>query len=171
MLSLMKTSPRVKMLCQSCNRTGLHTIGAGKPRWCRCGKGSHGPIVAAPGTIVRYTFESASDAAFRKECQLAGKEERDARDNLTDRWVKCGKGYRELPMTSPKRQKLEKAYEDALAKLEALQAKCPHEGRSMFDREMCDCCYMHVESDIAQFQHLMREGIYDRHGNLTIGSV
>lgn len=153
------------MLCQSCNRSGLHTFGSvGQPRWCRCRKGTltFGPIVAAPGTILSWRFEDKADADFREQCRLAGNAEREARDAATSgRWVRCGRGYRRLSDTSPKVVALYAAHDAAIAALEALQAQCPHRDRSPYAREYCDCCYAHVESDIEHHRHLVREGFYD----------
>lgn len=158
----MLNGPTVKMLCQSCNRTGAHAFGdLQKPRFCRCKAGKVGPIVAAPGTIVCFRFGRTDDTAFREQCRLASNAERRARDVCSLRFVKIGEDYRELPPMSPKRQRHEKAYAAAIAALEALQAICPHEDRSHYAPEHCDCCHAHVESDIAQHRHLVREGFYD----------
>lgn len=158
---------RVKMSCQGCGRSGLRALGSGvRPRWCRCGRASFGPIVAAPGTVVRFTFESESDAAFRDRCRFAGNAERQARDAATSgRWVRSGRGYRRLPETSPKVKALYAAHDATIAALEALQAECPHRDRSMFAPEMCGTCYAHVESVIAQHRHLVREGFYEETGS------
>lgn len=153
------------MLCQSCKRSGKHTFGSnGQPRWCRCRKraGTFGPIVAAPGTILVWRFEAQSDADFREQCRLAGNAQRTALETLrSDKWVRCGKGYRELPRTSAKRRGLEAAYKKALAGLTALQAQCPHGDRSPYQPEYCGCCYAHVESNIEHHRHLVREGFFD----------
>lgn len=158
-------SLRVKMACRGCGRQGVQAFGdCRKLRWCRCVK-SFGPIVAAPGTVVRLMFESEEDARFRERCRLAANAEHDARHAWREgRWVRCGKGYRRLPDNAKKVIALAKAHDDALAALEALQALCSHEGRSIFDREMCDCCYarvaaMRASSHIAQHRHFVREGI------------
>lgn len=162
---MLSNAPVVKMLCQSCKRTGRHKFGSGtRPRFCRCKKrgGSFGPIVAAPGTILTWRFEPADVAAFREKCGLASNAERTARDEAQSAyWVACGKGYRRLPATSPRVIAAEAAYDAALVALEALQAVCPHEGRSPYAEEYCDCCHAHVESDIEQHRHMVREGFFD----------
>lgn len=153
---------RVQMLCQTCGRSGLHAFGAiAKPRWCRC-VGTSGPIVMAPGVVMAVRFESADDAAFRERCRVLGNTERTARDALSSRWVRCGRGWRELPRTSPKRQRLERAYASARRALQAAQRECPHRDRSLFDPEMCGTCHAHVESDIEQHRHMVREGFFLR---------
>ena len=125
-----------------------------------------GPIIAAPGTVVMFRFESKDAAAFRERCRLAGNAEHDAKHAYREgRWVRCGRGYRCLPDDSPKVRALIAAHDAAIAALEALQAECPHEGRSPYAREHCDCCYAHVESDIAQHRHLVREGLYQETGS------
>lgn len=164
-----RVTPRVKMVCQSCKRAGRQSFGDGsKPRWCRCTKAAHGPIVMAPGVVVMVRFEPSSDAAFRERCRLASNAHREAVETLrSDKWVRCGKGYRELPLDSPTRKKLEASYDSTLAALEALQAECPHRDRSPYQPEYCDCCYAHVESDIEQRRHLVREGFYPRKRRAT----
>lgn len=150
---------RLPAICQKCGRRGMHN-GAAKPRWCRCPKVG-GPYVAPPGFVAVITFESPCDAAFRERCRLLGNAEREARDALSERWVRCGRGWRELGWSSPKRRRLERAYRKALRALEAVQAQCAHDelDRSIFDRGMCGVCYAHVVSDIEQHRHLVREGI------------
>lgn len=154
---------KMKMRCQGCAREGVKTFGSlARPRWCRCSGRGFGPIVAAPGTIVRMIFEGPKDAAFRERCRVLGIAERAARDELSKRYVRCGRGWRELPESSPKRRALYAAHDAAIADLERAQAECPHDpfARSMFDRETCGVCYAHVESDVAQHRHLVREGLY-----------
>lgn len=153
----MRPRLRVRMICQGCDRGGRHAFGSpGRPGWCRC-VGTFGPIVAAPGTVVELRFDSLTDASFHERCRRLGQAYHDAKDNLTDRWVRCGRGWRELPSTSRKRILLEADYEHALAMLEAAQAECPHLERSLFAPEYCGVCYAHVECDVAQYRHLLRE--------------
>jgi hypothetical protein len=146
-------------LCQSCGQQGVTPFGGhAKPAWCKCtGKKLGGPYVAPPGYIVRFAYESTDDAAFREACRLAGNAEREARDNLSQRFVRSGKGWRELPRSSPKRRALEAAYRKASRALEALRARCPHTGRSLFSKAQCDICYAHVECDVEHHRHLVRE--------------
>lgn len=151
----------VRSLCQGCGEIGTTYLGEtriSKPSWCKCTKRSHGPIVAAPGTVVRITFESADDAAFRARCDVASKAFADARDAWSTRWVRCGrKGWRELPATSPKVRALDAAYRKAERDLEKLQAECRHPQRSLFSHIHCDVCHAHVECDVAHYRHLVRE--------------
>lgn len=131
-----------RMLCQSCGGTGVHTFGdATKPAWCSCRPGKVGPIVMAPGAVVRLVVESTEDAERREQGRLLGNAEREARDRLSERWVRCGRGWRELPRSSPKRRALEVAYREALRALKRFQATCPHPTRSMFAPEFCDVCH------------------------------
>lgn len=153
---------KVKMQCQGCARSGLHALDAGRPSWCRCRRSSFGPIVAAPGTVIMFRFESHEAAEFRERCRLAGNAEYEARHAIRDgRWVRAGRGYRRLPDGSKRVRELEAAHDKALASLEALQAVCPHTDRCPYNRENCGTCYAHVESDIAQHRHLVREGFYE----------
>ena len=125
----------VAMVCASCGRSGRRSTSARRrPSWCRCARSSYGPIVAAPGTVVMFRFESAEAAAFRARCRLAGNAERAARDALS-----------ELPEFSTKRRRLKVAYATALAGLEALQATCAHPEPSFYARERCGCCYAALE--------------------------
>lgn len=136
----------VRMLCQGCGRSGMHRFGGNKPRWCRCPKAkrTHGPIVAAPGTVVRLTFESADDAGFRARAAEVIRAWFDARDALSSRWVRCGRGWRELPRSSPRRKALELAFRRATRAWDAIQGECPHRGRSLFDPNSCDVCGMEL---------------------------
>lgn len=113
--------------------------------------------VAAPGQVVRFTYESPDAAAFRETCRLASNAEREARDNLSQRFVRAGSGWRELPRSSPKRRVLEKAYAKAVRAVEALQARCPHASRCLFERVFCDVCRAHVECDVEHYRHIVRE--------------
>lgn len=157
---------RIPSLCQSCGHQGPVDVGtatSANPPWCTCtGKNKGGPYVAPPGVVVCLSYESKEDSAFREECRLAGNAERHARDDLSLRWVRSGRGWRELPRSSPKRRRLEGAYRKALRALEALQARCAHAERSMFSHEHCGVCYAHVETDVEQHRHLVREGFYRR---------
>ena len=145
-----------------------------QPAWCSCTdkKGRRaeaimvagdsrqhpgGPYVAAPGHTVAFIYESKDDSSFRETCRLAGNAEREARDNLSQRFVRCGKGWRELPRSSPRRRVLEAAYAKASRALEALRARCPHAGRSLFSKAQCDVCYAHVECDVEHHLHLVQE--------------
>lgn len=150
---------KIRAICQKCGRTGVTQLdGRARPSWCKCPrKGLGGPYVAAPGHVVRFTYESSAAAAFREACRLASNAEREARDNLSQRLVRAGKGWRELPRSSPKRRALEKAYAKAVRAIEALQARCPHESRSLFNRVFCDVCDAHVECDVEHYRHIVRE--------------
>jgi hypothetical protein len=151
----------------------LYAGGHHQPTWCKCAdnKGRRaaavvkaggammpgGPYVAPPGHVTAFVFESQDAAAFREICRLAGNAERQARDDLSLRWVRSGKGWRELPRSSPKRRALESAYAKASRALDALRARCPHSGRSPFDKTSCDVCYEYVECDVDRRRHLVRE--------------
>jgi hypothetical protein len=149
---------RLPALCQSCGERGVMTGESGKVPWCKCtGKKPGGPYVAPPGFVARFTFEARDAAAFRERCCLAGNAEREARDRLSERWVRCGRGWRELPRSSSKRKALEASYRAALRALEALQTECSHPERSLFAKEYCGVCHARVEVEIAQFRHLERE--------------
>lgn len=149
-------SVRVRLLCQSCGNQGAHDFSdSSQPSWCTCTK-AYGPIVAAPGTIVRMTFESKENAVFRAECLIASNAFFEAKDALSERWVKCGRGWRELPASHPKVRGLHKAYNDALAELEWLQSLCRHPSRCLFSRIHCDVCHAHVECDVAHYRHLVK---------------
>ena len=149
-------------MCQSCGRSGPYRLGqASRPKWCRCPPDKSGPLQAPPGHVTALTFETRAASTFRERCRLASNAEREARDALCSRWVRCGRGWRELPATSKKVRALEAAYEAKLAELEALRAVCPHNDRMHFDQERCGTCYEHVESDVAQHRHLVREGFFD----------
>ncbi len=156
------TNYQMRTMCQTCQCIGSMQLGAcGKPAWCACVKGG-GPYVAAPGTIVKITFESHEAAAFREQCRLASNAERGARDDLSQRWVRCGRGYRELPPWSAKCKALARAYALACRALRKLQRQCVHPERSMFNRECCGVCKMHVETDVEQHRHLVRQGYFNR---------
>lgn len=146
-------------LCQSCGRRGRVAVGSAraKERWCRCPKGKSGPYVSPPGHVTVFHFRSKADAEFRERCRLLGNAERRARDALSGRFVRCGRGWRELPRSAPKRRVLETNYREALRALEKVQALCPHAERSMFAPVMCGVCYAHVECDVAHHAHLIRE--------------
>lgn len=155
---------RLLSLCQGCGKQGATAIGdREKPEWCTCtgvrkkGGCGFGPYVAAPGFVACFTFESKEDAAFRERCRLAGNERHRAKEALSDRWVKCGRGFRELPLSHPKRKALELRYRKALRAEEALQAVCRHPSRSIYFRIFCDVCHAQVECDIEHFRHLVRE--------------
>ena len=115
------------------------------------------PHMAPPGHVTRFTYESSAAANFREACRLASNAEREARDNLSQRFVRAGTGWRELPSSSPKRRALERAYIKAACAVEALQARCPHESRSIFNRVFCDVCGAHVECNVEHYRHLVRE--------------
>jgi hypothetical protein len=133
------------------------TSGVGKEPWCKCPpKKNGGPYVAPPDVIVRYTFESKDAAAFRERCRLASNSERRARDAITD--ARYTPKLRRRRDSSPIVKAAVKAYRAALRELEALQAVCPHESRSMFNRVFCDVCSAHVECDVEHFRHCVREG-------------
>jgi hypothetical protein len=118
---------------------------------------ARGPHIAPPGHVTRFTYESPAAAAFREACRLASNAEREARDNLSQRFVRAGTGWRELPSSSPKRRALERAHTNAVRAVEALQARCPHTSRSLFNRVFCDVCHAHVECDVGHYRHLVRE--------------
>jgi hypothetical protein len=134
---------RFSALCQSCGKQGTTVFGEhGKPAWCACsGRKLGGPYVAAPGFVVAFIYESADAAAFRERCRLAGNAFIAAKDARSSRWVRCGRGWRELPRGYAKRERLERAYTNALRALRKLQRQCPHERASIFDPCMCDCCH------------------------------
>lgn len=142
--------------CQGCRRKGMIAGGPKKPRWCRC-KGTSGPYVAPPGVVIRYTFVSADEATFRERCRLASVAEREARDALTQRWVRCGAGWRELPLGTPKRDALEANYFAARKAMLRLQAACSHPSRCLFSAAHCDVCNAYVECNVEHHAHLVRE--------------
>lgn len=135
-------------LCQKCGKTGPYPLGDAPDRvaWCTCK--IQGPFVAPPGHITRFTVRTKEEAAFAERCRLASNAERRARDDLAAIWVgyrRRGKyQVRKLPETHPKRVKLERAYDAALAAIEALQAECSHPGRCFFNRDFCDVCDLYL---------------------------
>lgn len=138
------------MLCQGCARTGLHPLfgGDAKPRWCKCTK-SRGPYVAAPGTVVRIEFRkplSAEEAAFETHAKAVSRRHYGAREALVERWVRCGRGWRELPRGNRKREALEREYANACRALDRVQRQCKHETRSFFNAESCDLCHADLPS-------------------------
>lgn len=147
-------------LCQGCGRTGPGGEAPKTPAWCRCrklGRRSAGPFVAPPGFVARFSCEDADAAAFRERCRLVSNAEREARDALAGRWVRCGRGWRELPIGTPKRDALEAAYRTALRALTALQRECPHPSRSIFNPIFCDVCHAQVECNVEHYRHVVRE--------------
>ncbi len=151
--------PAHQILCQGCKKTGLYDaqVTPGRAPWCTCLARAYGPYVAAPDVVIALRFEDRTEAAFREECRLAGNVEREARDALSGRYVRAGKGFRELPKTSPKRRALEAEYRKACRAHEALQARCAHPERSQFSRAHCGVCHAYVECDVALRRHLVRE--------------
>jgi hypothetical protein len=151
--------PAHQILCQGCKKTGLYDPQSGdEPApWCTCSARAYGPYVAAPGVVIAFRFDAPTDAAFREECRLAGNAEREARDALSGRFVKAGKGWRELPKASPKRRALESAYRKACRVCEALQARCTHPERSPYSKAHCGLCHAYVECDVALHHHFVRE--------------
>lgn len=156
----MKNTPvRLPSVCAGCKRSGLYTLGSGgRPRWCRC-KGIPGVLHPPPGHVTVFHYRSKEEAAFRERCRLAGNAERQARDGLSDRFVRCGRrGWRELPRSSPKRRGLDLAYRRARRTLDALQAACAHDilDRSRDAPEYCGACYAHVFTDIVVHRQFAR---------------
>ncbi len=151
--------PAHRIVCQGCQKTGLYDPPSadGRATWCTCGARTFGPYVAAPGVVFALVYESQEDAAFRESCRLAGNAERDARDALSGRYVRSGKGWRELPKASPKRRALEATYRKACRAHEALQARCSHPSRSQHSKAHCDVCHAYVECDVALHHHFVRE--------------
>src|ERR1043166_668447 len=150
--------PAHQIVCQGCKKTGCYDAAQGeRAPWCTCSARTYGPYVAAPGVIIALRYESQEDAALREEARLAGNAEREARDALSGRYVKAGKGYRELPKTRPKRRGLESAYRKACRAQEAVQARCSHPERSLFSKAHCGVCHAYVECDVEQHRHLVRE--------------
>lgn len=149
----------VPALCQSCGGSGTYEPDrfSAKPSWCTC-LDFGGPYIAPPGHVTCYRVESKEDAAFRERCRLAGNAERQARDAaICAKWVRAGKGYRELPLSSPKRRTAEFVYRKALRALRRLQRECSHPSRSMFNEQCCDVCFAHVQCDVAQYRHLVKQ--------------
>lgn len=132
--------------CQKCGRSGQLALrtGAARVSWCRC-KGSQGPMQAPPGHITAFIFETREQAAFSELCRVTGNAERQARDDLSSRYVRCGSGYRELPRSSPKRRALEARYASALRALRRLQARCRHPRRCIFNPCACGVCRKWLE--------------------------
>lgn len=95
----------------------------------------------APGHVVSLVFETAPEHALAELCRLAGNAERSARDDLSQRFVRCGRGWRELPRSHPKRAALEGRYTAALRALRKLQRQCKHPRRSMYCSDACGVCY------------------------------
>lgn len=152
--------PAHQILCQGCKKTGLYDPQNGRERapWCTCPARAYGPYVAAPGVVFALVYESQADAAFRDACRLAGNALCAAKDALSGRYVRSGKGWRELPKTSPKRRRLEADYRKACRAEEALQARCEHPERSPYSKAHCGVCHAYVECDVAHHHHLVREG-------------
>lgn len=136
---------RVSLHCQGCDRTGTvkGTRGGKKPSWCRC-KGVAGPFHPPAGVVYRYTFETTDAASFRERGRLLGNAYIEARDALSGRWVRCGRGWRELPRGNAKRERLEAAFAKAKRDLAKHQRACSHPTRSMFAHDRCDVCHAHV---------------------------
>lgn len=155
---------RTLAICERCKNQGPIDLGRAdlnKPRpqplWCTCttkdGKRAEdvlasgggllpgGPLNAAPGTVVAFVFESEQESAFREKCRLAGNAYIEAKDELSSRWVRCGRGWRELPRGNPKRDRLEKNFAGAKRALRRLQLACKHPRRSIFDPACCGVCY------------------------------
>lgn len=152
--------PAHQIVCQGCKKTGRYDSSASdRAPWCTCPARAFGPYVAAPGVVFALVYESKPDAAFRDACRLAGNAERDARDALSGRFVRLrsGKGWRELPKTSPKRRALEGAYRKACRAHEALQARCSHPERCQYSKAHCGVCHAYVECDVALHHHFVRE--------------
>lgn len=141
-------------LCQGCGKQGPYDD-AQRPAWCACTGKSCGPYVAPPGFIGRMIFENSDEAAFRERCGLASNAEREARDRLV-RYVRCGRGFRELPRTHPRRKASEAAWRKACRALEALQTICPHTHRNFFHPVACDVCHAHIECNVQEFRHFVR---------------
>jgi hypothetical protein len=150
---------RLPAVCQSCGGSGPLVSGSvAQPVWCSCsGKAKGGPYNAPPGHVTVFIYESKEDAAFREEGRLLGNAFIRAKDDLSSRFVRCGRGYRELPRGNPKREQLERAYAKALRAQAAHQRRCSHPSRSLFNRAFCDVCHAYVECDVAHFRLLARE--------------
>lgn len=133
--------------CDGCGRCGplpLHG-GAAKAPWCRCTKKAPGPYQAPPGHVTAFIFETREEAAFSELCRVTSNAERQARDDLSQRYVRCGAGWRELPRSSPTRRALETRYASALRALRRLQAKCSHPRRCIFNPLACGVCRKWLE--------------------------
>lgn len=151
---------QIPSLCQTCGNQGpTPAVVAEIPEWCTCDrsgrKGGPGPFVAPPGVVVRYTFETKDEAAWRERCRLTANAERRARDAICDAtYYPSGRkrpGWRKL------RRAAIRAHDRSIDALEALQLQCPHTSRSMFSPVHCDVCYAHVECNVEHFRHLVRE--------------
>jgi hypothetical protein len=103
-------------------------------------------LQAPAGHVTVFHFRSKEAERFVEECRLAGNAEREARDALSFRFVRCGRGWRELRRSSPTRRRLERAYRSALRRLRACQARCAHPvtERSLYDLGRCGVCYASV---------------------------
>lgn len=99
-----------------------------------------GPFVAPPGVIVSYRFETRD--AFRQRCLFAGGAERRARDAVIV--ARYGGSKRRRAESSKIVRAALAAYRKARRALQALQAQCPHEGRSMHSPIHCDVCFAEV---------------------------
>lgn len=140
-------------LCQSCGEQGpMRSLAeskaqGGKEPFCKCPpKKFGGPYVMPAGIVVRAIYETRDQADFRERCRLAGNAFIAAKDGLSSRWVRCGRGWRELPRGNAKRERIERAYTNAKRALTKLQRVCPHEHRSMFDETGCDVCHADIEA-------------------------
>lgn len=148
----------VLLVCQSCRNEGPMPVAvADIPEWCTCDrsgrKGGPGPYHPPPGVVIRFTFETKDDAAFRERCRLTSNAERQARDAITEAtYYPSG---RKRPAKF--RKAAIRAYNKSLRALEALQAQCSHPSRSIFNRIFCDVCKAQVECDVEHYRHLVRE--------------
>lgn len=113
------------------------------PRWCRCDLSTTyvvPSLQAAPGTTVALIFRTEEEAAFEARAKTAASQFIDARDAMSQRFVRCGTGWRELPARSPKMRALVKVYNRTVTALLAVQAECAHPRRSRFCSWRCDVC-------------------------------
>ena len=126
----------MRSVCINCQQSGDYTTDV-KPRWCRC-HGIGGPYHAPRGTVVVFTYMTPERKAER-DAALAIKNEYIAtRDALVDaRWTDSGR------RRSAKARVLvaaTKAFRKASRALEALQAVCAHEERSIYQHSACAHC-------------------------------
>lgn len=132
----------MKAKCAGCGRSGLARGGHGKPRWCKCVR-SHGPIQAAPGTVVLFTYATPGHVADRERARAITNEWCHAREaGSSARWTDGGR--RRSESSSIYRAWLAR-FVAAETALEQLQAACQHETRSFFSHAHCDRCALLID--------------------------
>jgi len=162
----------VRTHCNGCNRTGSVKLGTHRPRWCRCPVGTGGPYTAPEGYGAVFLFGLPPvDEAWEANAAKVRGAFFDARGALRSGiWTGRGDRIRQLPKSSPKRRRLEKAYDVARAAMLKLRKTCTHRDLvrlNVYDEER-DCSVEQHECTGCLDRFEPQPGVYARAPGTTL---